>query len=223
MLRGIAMLALGTLALAPGPGLAGDTFACKDAEGNWVLGNVEQHRCVGKVRKVTQGSSGPARARRVPSATSAWDEARAILQAPPQYRDHIRAAAERYGLSEELLHAVMFVESGFRPTAVSEKGAIGLMQLMPGTAKDMYVRDIWSPAENIDGGARYLRTLANQYDGDLIRTLAAYNAGPETVKRAGGVPSIPETQEYVRRVLQLYDKLRTRNASGGKGADRRDG
>jgi soluble lytic murein transglycosylase-like protein len=223
MTRGIAMLALGTLALAPGLGLAGETFACKDAEGNWVLGNVEQHRCVGKVRKVTQGAPGTPRARRVPSASGAWDEARAILQAPPEYRQHIRDAAEKYRLSEELLHAVMFVESGFRPTAVSEKGAMGLMQLMPGTAKDMYVRDPWSPSENIDGGARYLRTLANQYDGDLIRTLAAYNAGPEAVKRAGGVPGIPETQDYVQRVLKLYEKLRTRNASGGKGAERRDG
>jgi soluble lytic murein transglycosylase-like protein len=129
----------------------------------------------------------------------------------------------KYHLSEDLLHAVMFVESGYRPTAVSVKGAVGLMQLMPSTAKDMYVRNIWSPRDNIEGGARYLRTLANKYQGDLTKTLAAYNAGPDAVKRAGGVPSYPETVEYVRRVLNLYDRLRARSASGVKGADSRDG
>jgi soluble lytic murein transglycosylase-like protein len=219
--RAIAMICLGALALLPATGGA-QTFACRDAEGNWVLGNVERERCVGKVRQVTQAHSA-ARTRRAPSSSSAFDEARALLTAPPEYRQHIRDAAEKYALAEELLHAVMLVESGFRPTAVSEKGAIGLMQLMPGTAKDMYVRDIWSPQQNIDGGARYLRTLANQYGGDLVKTLAAYNAGPEAVKRAGGVPGIPETQEYVRRVIDLYEKLRARNARGGRRADRRDG
>jgi soluble lytic murein transglycosylase-like protein len=82
---------------------------------------------------------------------------------------------------------------------------MGLMQLMPGTAKDMYVADAYEPAQNIDGGARYLRILANQYDGDMVKTLAAYNAGPDAVRRAGGaIPGIPETQEYVRKVLALY-------------------
>jgi soluble lytic murein transglycosylase-like protein len=77
---------------------------------------------------------------------------------------------------------------------------------MPGTAKDMYVRDAYEPAQNIEGGARYLRILANMYDGDLVRTLAAYNAGPEAVRRAGGeVPDIPETREYVRKVVALYE------------------
>jgi soluble lytic murein transglycosylase-like protein len=83
------------------------------------------------------------------------------------------------------------------------------MQLMPRTALDMYVGDIWDPAQNIDGGARYLRHLANQYQGDVVKTLAAYNAGPDAVRRAGGtVPNIPETREYVRRVLALYQDYR---------------
>jgi soluble lytic murein transglycosylase-like protein len=223
MPRGIAMLALGTLALAPALAVAEGTFACKDAEGNWVLGNVEQQRCVGRVKKFTSSDPGTARTRRVPAAITAWDEARAIALAPVEYRHHIRDAAAKYALAEELLHAVMFVESGYRPAAVSQKGAVGLMQLMPGTARDMYVDDIWSPRDNIYGGARYLRTLANKFDGDLVRTLAAYNAGPEAVNRAGGVPRIQETKDYVQRVLDLYNRLRARNASGGKGADRRDG
>jgi soluble lytic murein transglycosylase-like protein len=121
------------------------------------------------------------------------------------WREHIRQAAEKYRVPEELLLAVMAVESNFDHQALSEKGAMGLMQLMPGTAKEMYVTDAWDPAQNIDGGARYLRILANQYGGDMVKTLAAYNAGPDAVRRAGGaVPGIPETQEYVRKVLALY-------------------
>jgi soluble lytic murein transglycosylase-like protein len=189
-MRLTAMLLLGTLVLVPASAGAGDTFACKDADGNWVLGNVEQHRCVGRVRKMShEPVSAAVRSGARPSW--AYDEVRAVLSAPEEYREHIRDAAVKYQLSEDLLHAVMFVESGYRPTAVSVKGAVGLMQLMPGTAKDMYVRNIWSPRDNIEGGARYLRTLANKYQGDLTKTLAAYNAGPDAVKRAGGVPSYP--------------------------------
>ena len=103
----------------------------------------------------------------------------------------------------------MAVESNFDPRALSEKGAIGLMQLMPGTARDMYVGDAWVPEQNIEGGARYLRILANQYNGDLVKTLAAYNAGPDAVRRAGDtVPNIPETREYVRKVVALYQAFR---------------
>ena len=106
----------------------------------------------------------------------------------------------------------MAVESNFDHQAVSEKGAMGLMQLMPGTANDMYVADAWDPHQNIKGGARYLRTLANQYQGDVILTLAAYNAGPEAVRRAGNrVPGIPETQEYVRKVVALYESFKAGN------------
>jgi soluble lytic murein transglycosylase-like protein len=126
-----------------------------------------------------------------------------------QWRAHIRAAAEKYKLPEALLYAVMAVESNFDPRAVSEKGAMGLMQLMPGTARDMYVDNAWAPEQNIEGGARYLRVLANQFEGDLVKTVAAYNAGPEAVRRAGGaVPNIPETQEYVRRVVALYQSYK---------------
>jgi soluble lytic murein transglycosylase-like protein len=143
--------------------------------------------------------------------SDAGGEARARPLAPTgsaaveQFREHIRVAARKYQLPEELLLAVMAVESNFDPRAMSEKGAVGLMQLMPGTARDMYVADAWAPEQNIDGGARYLRILANQYNGDLVKTLAAYNAGPEAVRRAGDtVPDIPETREYVRKVVALY-------------------
>ncbi len=126
-----------------------------------------------------------------------------------QYRAHIKAMAAKYQLPEALLLAVMAVESNFDPRALSEKGAVGLMQLMPGTARDMYVNDAWSPEQNIEGGARYLRILANQYNGDLVKTLAAYNAGPDAVRKAGdAVPDIPETREYVRKVVALYQAFK---------------
>ena len=210
MSRLAATLLLGTIALAPAAAGAGENFACKDADGNWVLGNVQRDRCVGIVKQF--GSRGTQA--RAGSGSSTAAEVRAILLAPTAYREHVRRAADKYQLAEELLHAVMAVESGFRPGAISDKGAMGLMQLMPGTARDMYVRDVWSPEENIDGGARYLRVLANQYGGDLMKTLAAYNAGPEAVKRAGGVPSYPETREYVRKVLGIYEQLKSRNVRG---------
>ena len=213
MLRLHAMLLLGTLTLVPAAAVA-DTFACKDAEGNWVLGNaghVDQHRCVGKVQRDRGGRTSTAT--RSASSSSRGD-VKAIRLAPREYQDHIRRAADKYQLSEALLHAVMRVESGYQPRALSVKGAQGLMQLMPGTAKDMHVRDVWSPEENIYGGARYLRILANQYQGDLVKTLAAYNAGPEAVKRARGVPEYQETKDYVKRVLEIYEELKGRNVRG---------
>jgi len=136
----------------------------------------------------------------------------AFREADASFNEHIRRAAALYNLPEELLHAVMAVESNFNPLAVSQKGAAGLMQLMPRTAFEMYVSDIWSPEQNIYGGARYLRVLANQYQGDMVKTLAAYNAGPEAVRRAGDqIPDIPETREYVRKVMALYERFKVRN------------
>jgi len=123
-----------------------------------------------------------------------------------RYDEHIVSAAEKYGLPTPLLKAVMAVESNFNPSAVSGKGATGLMQLMPGTARDMYVLDSYDPAQNIEGGARYLRYLHGLFGNDLRKVLAAYNAGPEVVRRFGGeVPPIPETQAYVRKVMKLYE------------------
>jgi soluble lytic murein transglycosylase-like protein len=178
-----------------------------------VLGNAGRDLCVTKPRRVSNPETRP-RVRAPPSQETTGAEVKAILLAPTAYLDHVRRAAKIYKLPEELLHAVMAVESGFNPEAMSNKGAAGLMQLMPGTAKDMYVRDVWNPSQNIDGGARYLRVLANQYQGDLKKTLAANNAGPEAVRRAGGVPSIQETQDYVRKVLAIYERLKSRNAKG---------
>jgi len=112
------------------------------------------------------------------------------------------AAARRHSLDPDLVQAVVAVESGFRPDAVSPKGAQGLMQLMPYTARALGVKDTFDPAANLDGGTRYLRALLARYNGDVSRALAAYNAGEGAVARHGGVPPYPETLAYVRKVLE---------------------
>jgi soluble lytic murein transglycosylase-like protein len=112
--------------------------------------------------------------------------------------------ARRHGLDPELVMAVAGVESAFQARAVSPKGAQGLMQLMPGTARDLGVADPFDPAANLDGGTRYLRDLLAKYDGDLPKALAAYNAGPGAVARHQGVPPYKETRDYVQKVLRRY-------------------
>ena len=120
------------------------------------------------------------------------------------YDTTIEEASSYYTLPKALVNAVIAVESSFNPKAISPAGAQGLMQLMPGTAKEMKVTNSFDPKANIYGGTRYLRILATQFDGDLRKTVAAYNAGPNAVKKAGGVPNYPETKKYVKRVLKLY-------------------
>ena len=132
---------------------------------------------------------------------------------PEQYLTWIEGAANRYNVPSALVRAIMHAESNFDPRALSRKGASGLMQLMPSTAEEMFVKDIFDARENIEGGTRYLRILANRFDGDLIRMIAAYNAGPEAVSRYGGqVPPYFETQLYVKKVLQLYYRYKERAA-----------
>ncbi len=151
------------------------------------------------------------------------------LASPPEsngragrnYDTLIRAAARRHQLDPELIRAVIKVESGFDRQAVSGKGAQGLMQLMPGTARDMGVDSVFDPADNIMGGSRYLRRLYDRFQGDLELALAAYNAGPDRVEQSGGVPRIPETVSYVRQVLRQYRNYRgTGSGVGLTGAAR---
>ena len=100
-----------------------------------------------------------------------------------------------------MLINVMRQESGFRPCAVSEKGAIGLMQLMPATAEQLGVKDSFDPMENVDAGARFLRQLLTRYDGDVLKAVSAYNAGPARVDAVDGIPQIPETIDYIKRIF----------------------
>ena len=126
-----------------------------------------------------------------------------------RYGSFIRTAAERYSLDPELIRAIIKVESGFNPYAVSKKGAMGLMQLMPDTAKGMQVTAPFEAEENIMGGSRYLRKLLDIFNGNLQLGLAAYNAGPNRIMANGAIPGIPETEQYVKKVLREYGRMRT--------------
>jgi hypothetical protein len=126
-----------------------------------------------------------------------------------RYDTWIRQAATLYQIPEELVRAVIKVESDYDPRAVSPVGATGLMQLMPETAMRMQVRDIQDPRENIFGGVRFLRVLANAFNGDLALTIAGYNAGEAAVVKYSGIPPYEETQGYVTRVIQYYGRYRS--------------
>ena len=138
-------------------------------------------------------------------------------QAKPQAVDHHRikleealsAASQKNNISPDLLRSVIRAESGFNPNARSVKGAQGLMQLMPATAAYLGVRDAFDPAQNVDGGARYLSELLGRYNNNLTFALAAYNAGPQRVEQYHGVPPFPETVSYVTRVLTNLTETRS--------------
>lgn len=133
------------------------------------------------------------------------------------YARAVQQAAYHYRLPEPLVWAVIKAESNFANVATSSAGAQGLMQLMPRTADAMGVGDAFDPVQNIFGGARYLRYLANRFDGDLRLTIAAYNAGPGAVRKHGGVPPYRETRTYLERVLHFY-RLCAAPASGVQAA-----
>lgn len=121
-----------------------------------------------------------------------------------RYDGEIKRIAKRYSVDPSLIKAIIHTESDFDHQAVSRRGAQGLMQLMPATAKELKVYNPFDPRENIDGGTRYFRKLMDNFEGSLILSLAAYNAGPGLVMRTGGVPQIPETRRYVNKVLKRY-------------------
>ncbi|HAM51293.1 MAG TPA: hypothetical protein DCP92_11625 [Nitrospiraceae bacterium] len=121
-----------------------------------------------------------------------------------EFHGIVKEKSAKYNVDPSLVHAVIKAESNGNPYAVSKKGAQGLMQLMPTTARDLQVQNPFDPEENIDGGTRYLKYLIEKFNGDLTLALAAYNAGPKTVEKSGSVPQIPETREYVKKVLSFY-------------------
>ncbi len=132
---------------------------------------------------------------------------------PAKYEETVKKTAKRYSLEPSLVKAVIRAESNFDPTAISSKGAMGLMQLMPDTARMHEVRNAFDPAENIHGGVRHLRYLMDRYAGKLDLVLAAYNAGTKPVDECGGIPRIAETQEYVRRVRMFQGIYRQSDAN----------
>jgi len=148
----------------------------------------------GTARRQTSGES--------PKSTRKGEPRDAVARAT-RYRSMVLAASSHYQLPEALIWAVMKTESNFYPRVVSHRGAQGLMQLMPPTGRDIGVSDPFDPEQNIFGGARYLRILANKFNGDLVKTLSGYHAGGGAVSRHDGIP-YTQTAEYVRRVLNHY-------------------
>ncbi len=146
-----------------------------------------------RVVKENQGSAKQTKAAEsAPSSVTGMD-----------YSGYVQQAAAKYEIEPELINAVIKTESNGNHRAVSNKGAMGLMQLMPSTANDMNVINPFNPEENIEGGTKYLRQLLEKFNGDLTLALAAYNAGPKTVEKYGNVPPIPETRQYVKKIISL--------------------
>jgi soluble lytic murein transglycosylase-like protein len=128
---------------------------------------------------------------------------------PAEYDQIISSSAAKYGVNPSLIKAVIHAESGYNPNAVSRKGASGLMQLMPGTARSLKVSNCLDPKDNVEGGVKYLRFLLDTFRGDVSLAVAAYNAGLNKVARYGGIPPYNETRTYVNRVLAYMQSYQT--------------
>lgn len=120
-------------------------------------------------------------------------------------RQIVSVKSRKYKIEPSLIHSIIKVESNWNPDAVSRRGAKGLMQLMPDTARRMNVKNPFDPEENIEGGTRYLRYLLDKFDGDITLAVAAYNAGPRNIYKFKGVPPIKETKEYVKKIFSIYN------------------
>ena len=201
-------LAFALALLANPASAAADILRCTGPDGTVHYTNVRPPGPAGRSCRVVvqERRQGPAR------SSASRDRVPARDRSPDRYSRYdayIREAAGLYQLPEAFIRAVMRVESDFNHDVVSSAGAMGLMQLMPRTAAAMGVRDPFDPRQNIFGGARYLRILANKFNGDLVLTVAAYNAGDGAVVRHRGVPPYEETRRYVQRVLTYYYAFRT--------------
>lgn len=173
-----------------------DVFVSRDAKGDFVLSNV--HRPGRHYERVVH---------EVEVAAVSLDQQPQMIAARP-YAELVSKAATDNQLPAALLHAVIQTESSYNASAVSPRGAGGLMQLMPDTARELGVKNVYDPKANIQGGARYLKRLMTLFDNDIALAVAAYNAGPQAVLSRGGViPPFAETQRYVPSVLRQYRRL----------------
>jgi len=127
-----------------------------------------------------------------------------LLAPPSEINQLVEKTAQRFAVDPQLVNAIIQVESEYNPHAVSRKGALGLMQLLPSTASLLGVRNAFDPKQNIEGGVTHLKNLLEHFGGDVPLSLAAYNSGARAVERSGGIPSIPETKQYVKKVWNLY-------------------
>jgi len=186
----IALAAAFVVTAVLGSAARADVYVYKDKSGVLTFTNVPNHAGYRRVLRESRGqiSVGP--------LTNA------------SYDDLIQTASGRYNIDPQLIRAVIKAESDFNARARSQKGAMGLMQLMPETDRLHNIGDAYNPSENVEGGARHLRMLLDRYQGDLELSLAAYNAGSAAVEKHHGIPPFSETREYVRRVLRFYDSYR---------------
>ena len=139
-------------------------------------------------------------------------EALPVLSSPKsKYDDIIKIMARRYNVPPDLIHSIIKAESNYNVRAVSNKGAVGLMQLMPETGKQYGVKDLYDPADNIEGGVKYLKDLVKLYERNTKLVLAAYNAGQVAVKKYNGIPPYPETINYIKSIQASYNKPLIRN------------
>ncbi len=204
MIGPVALVALAALVASPGPANA-DIFTYTDAEGVTHFAN----KPAGDGRFKLYLKSRDRGSRKPPPGVIPVAPSDKSPERYARFDVWIRQAATLYQIPEELVRAVIKVESDYDPRAVSHMGAQGLMQLIPETAERMQVRDALDPREAIFGGTRYLRILANMFNGDLELTIAGYNAGENAVVRHAGIPPYEETQAYVGKVLSYYRRYRS--------------
>jgi membrane-bound lytic murein transglycosylase MltF len=219
-MKWVAKLAL-VFGLLGAPSLASDVALLR----NGFSIRHERREIIGPVTRLYLGAD---RAGYVDVPTDEIDSFEKDLSAPTGETPHhaqamndvINAVSSRHHLDPDLINSVIHAESGFNPRAVSPKGAQGLMQLMPQTASKLGVGNAFDPSANVEGGTRYLRELLERYNFDLIKALAAYNAGPQRVEQYHGVPPYYETQAYVARIIRDFNrkKLAERKAAAVKTA-----
>lgn len=203
--RLLACLAAGVVWLLAAPASAGDIYVYQASDGSRLI--TDHPRTEPGYRLI-----------KVYSESNLWQETGkrrypAFAPKPSSYDAVIRNTAHEVSLDPMLIKSVMHAESAFNPNAVSRKGASGLMQLMPDTARRYGVSSIFDPEQNILGGARYLSYLLERFDGDLELTLAGYNAGEKAVDETGGVPPYAETRHYVKKVMNLYRQYRNESCA----------
>lgn len=195
---------------------AGGIYKYVEKDGTIVYTNVPPKGASARQARKVEGEFRPAPEPTAPARVTPSSKSKLT-----EFDEIIDEMAVKYRMPVNLVRAVMHAESAFDPNAISHVGASGLMQLMPATAREMYVKDIFDARENIEGGTRYLRVLANEFDGDMVKMVAAYNAGPDAVRKYGGqVPPYPETQAYVRKVLSLYFQYKAQSEVAKTDADR---